>query len=203
MPHMGGMSSDQRSNSPTSPETSTPTASDTGSRPQTMRRSCSAVPRIRTDPPRGLRLTIRPPCSERSSHHRSLRSLHSKATVGPAGASCAARDAATTTSRNSSIPSAAIWGATENSCPCAVSVSARWTTASNAMRRAHQPTRRPGANHDQHSSSAGTFDNCSSNDAVPDRNHATNSGESFGGVCRSANSPKSASGRPRTTSATT
>jgi hypothetical protein len=203
IPHMGGISSDQRSSSPTSPETCAPTASDMGTLPQTMSRSWSAVPRIRTDAARGSRLTTRPPRSERSSHHRSPESLHLKLTVGPAGASCAARDAATKTSRNSSIPSAAIWGATEKSCPCAALVSQRWTMVSNAMRRAHQPTRRPGANHDQHSSSARTLDSCSISDAVPARNHSTNSGESFAGVCRSANRPKSASGRPRTKSATT
>jgi hypothetical protein len=92
---------------------------------------------------------------------------------------------------------------TEKCCPCAASVSQRWTTASKAMRRAHQPTQCPDAYHDQHSSSAGTLESCSNSDAVPERNHSTNSGESFGGACSSANRPKSASGRPRTTSATT
>ena len=49
----------------------------------------------------------------------------------------------------------------------------------------------------------GRSDRCSSGDAVPERNHSTNSGESFGGARSSENRPKSASGRPRTTSATT
>ena len=202
-PHIGGIRSDHRSSSPISPETSAPAVLDMGTRPHTIRRSCSAVPRICTDAARGSRLTVLPPRSERSSHQQPLRSLHSKLIVGPGGASCAARDAATNTSRNSSTPSAAICGVTEKSCPCAASVSQRWTTDSNAIRRAHQPTQRPDTNHDQHSSSTRTLDSCSSSDAVPERNHSTNSGESFGGVRSSANRPKSASGRPRTTSATT
>jgi hypothetical protein len=161
-PHMGGISSDHRSSSPTSPDICAPAASVMGTRPQTMSKSCSAVPWIRSDAARGSPLAILSPRSERSSHHRSLRTLHSKLIVGPAGASCATRAAATKTSRNSAIPSAAMWGATEKSCPCAASVFQRWTTASSAMRRARQPTRRPGANHDQHSSSAGTLDSCGS-----------------------------------------
>jgi hypothetical protein len=123
--HIGGTSSDHRSNASTSPNTSTPAASDAASRPQTMRRSCSAVPQIRTEASRGSRVTTLSPRPERSSHHRSLRSLHSKFMVGPAGAFCAARDAATKTSRYSSIPSAATSDATESSWPNAASVSQR------------------------------------------------------------------------------
>ena len=200
---MGGMSSDHRSSTPMSPSTATPAASDAVTRPQRNRRISWAVPRIRTDAVLGSRHTTLSPWADRSSHHWSLRSVHSKAIVGPAGALTAARDAATKTSRYSSTPSAAISGATENACPRAVSASQQWMTASNAIRRAHQSARPPDAHHDQHSASAGTPESCRRSEAVPVRNHSTNSGESLAGVCSSLNRPKSASGRLRMISATT